>query len=93
MEYTLIIYPSSDIEGGLTSIHPAPECELTIEEIALKDVPAGVPFLLVPAEQAPQDYTFFNAFEADFSNPDGHGLGAEAFWAQKTAAANLEVSE
>jgi len=32
-----IIYPSDD--GGVAVIIPAPECGLTIEEIAAKDVP------------------------------------------------------
>ena len=37
-----IIYPSDD--GGVCVIIPAPECGLTIEEIAAKDVP---PFIIV----------------------------------------------
>ena len=34
-----IIYPND--EGGVAVITPAPECGLSIEEIARKDVPAG----------------------------------------------------
>jgi hypothetical protein len=58
-----IIYPTN--EGGLAIIIPAPECNLTIEEIAAKDVPAGVPFSIVDTDQIPTDRTFRNAWEFD----------------------------
>jgi hypothetical protein len=56
-----IIYPTP--EGGVAIIIPAPECGLTIEEIAAKDVPAGVPFKIVDASDIPSDRTFRNAWE------------------------------
>jgi hypothetical protein len=56
-----IIYPTP--EGGVAIIIPAPECGLTIEEIAAKDVPAGVPFRIVEADTIPEDRTFRNAWE------------------------------
>jgi hypothetical protein len=56
-----IIYPTP--EGGVAIIIPAPDCELTIEEIAAKDVPAGVPFRIVEAADIPADRTFRNAWE------------------------------
>jgi hypothetical protein len=59
-----IIYPTP--EGGVAIIIPAPECGLTIEEIAAKDVPAGVPFRIVEVTDIPEDRTFRNAWE--FSN-------------------------
>jgi len=74
-----IIYPND--EGGVSVIIPAPECGLTIEEIAAKDVPAGKPYHIVDLCQLPQDAIFFNAWEADFSNPDGQGIGHEAWFA------------
>jgi hypothetical protein len=40
-----IIYPTP--EGGVAIIIPAPDCGLTPEQIAAKDVPAGVPFRIV----------------------------------------------
>ena len=40
-----IIYPTP--EGGVAIIIPAPDCGLTAEQIAAKDVPAGVPFRIV----------------------------------------------
>ena len=46
-------------------------------------MPAGVPYKIVNSEDLPQDHTFFNAWEADFSNPDGYGIGAEAWFAEQ----------
>lgn len=56
-----IIYPNDD--GGVSIIVPAPECGLTIEEIAAKDVPAGKPFKIVDVSDIPTDRTFRNAWE------------------------------
>ncbi len=56
-----IIYPTP--EGGVAIIVPAPDCGLTIEEIAAKDVPAGAPFRIVEASDIPEDRTFRSAWE------------------------------
>jgi hypothetical protein len=58
-----------------------PTGELPVNDVAQKDVPAGVPYLIVDIANIPEDHTFFNAWEADFSNPDGHGIGADAYFA------------
>ena len=56
-----IIYPTG--EGGVAVIVPAPECGLTIEEIAAKDVPAGKPYKIIDVSEVPSDRTFRNAWE------------------------------
>jgi hypothetical protein len=56
-----IIYPNN--EGGVVVLVPAPECGLTIEQIAAKDVPAGVPYKIVDVSEIPSDRTFRNAWE------------------------------
>ena len=56
-----IIYQTD--EGGVAVIVPAEECGLTIEAIAAKDVPQGVPFKIVDATDIPSDRTFRNAWE------------------------------
>ena len=56
-----IIYPND--EGGVSVLIPAPECGLTIEEIAAKDVPAGKPYKIVDVSDIPSDSTFRNAWE------------------------------
>ncbi len=55
-----IIFPND--EGGVSVIVPAPECGLTIEEIAAKDVPAGKPFKIVDVSDIPSDRTFRGAW-------------------------------
>lgn len=75
-----IIYPNSD--GGICLVMPSGV--LPVEEVARKDVPAGVPYLLVSDELIPEDHVFFNAWEADFSVPHGHGIGSEAWFAEQT---------
>ncbi len=61
MKNLRIIYPTP--EGGVAIIIPAPDCGLTIEQIAAKDVPAGVPFRIVDVSEVPSDRTFRNAWE------------------------------
>lgn len=56
-----IIFSNDD--GGVSVIIPAPECGLTIEEIAAKDVPVGKPFKIVDVADIPTDRTFRNAWE------------------------------
>jgi hypothetical protein len=56
-----IIYPTD--EGGVAVIIPAPECGLTIEEIAAKDVPQGKPYKIVDVADIPTDRTFRGAWE------------------------------
>jgi len=56
-----IIFKNDD--GGVSIIVPAPECGMTIEEIAAKDVPAGKPYKIVDAADIPSDRTFRAAWE------------------------------
>ena len=79
-EFTASSYGSVGVEVGDTVI---PFASLT-EEVARKDVPVGVPYKIINHTDLPEDQTFFNAWEADFSNPDGYGIGAEAWFAEQT---------
>jgi hypothetical protein len=55
-----IIYPTDD---GVAVIIPAPECGLTIEQIAAKDVPGGnTPYWIVDVSDIPSDRTFRGAW-------------------------------
>jgi hypothetical protein len=74
-----IIYPTDD--GGVAVIIPAPECGLSLEQIAAKDVPPIVvygpeqtvvsssprPYKIVDAANIPADREFRNAWTADFT--------------------------
>lgn len=90
----LIVIPND--QGGIGIIYPARECGMPVEEIARKDVPVGKPYLLMSEDQVPQDHTFFGAFEADFSEPDGHGIGPNAWFIEQyeaeIAAINAEAA-
>ena len=61
----LIIYPNDN--GGIVILTPAPECGLSLAEIAAKDVPAGKPHKIVDAADIPADRIFRDAWTADFS--------------------------
>ena len=49
--------------GGIAIIIPAPDCGLTVEEIAAKDVPAGKSYRIVDVSEIPEDRTFRSAWE------------------------------
>jgi hypothetical protein len=70
-----IIYQNND--GGISIIIPTGE--LAIEEVAKKDVPAGVAYKIVDVADIPEDRTFRGAWEADITEPDGIGLGYKAW--------------
>lgn len=78
-----IIHPN---EIGISVIHPGGV--LSIEDTAKKDVPAGVPYLIVEDSEIPTDREFRAAWEADFTNPDGYGLGHEAWEAMRNEQSN-----
>lgn len=75
-----IIYTNDD--GSVSVIVPAPECGLTVEQIALKDVPFGKPFKIIDIADLPADRTQRNAWavdEADLTDGVGadYGIGSE----------------
>jgi len=74
-----IIYQNN--EGGVSILIPTGE--LAIEEVARKDVPAGVPYKIVDVADIPEDRTFRNAWEVEITEPDGVGIGADAWFAEQ----------
>jgi hypothetical protein len=86
----VIIHPRG--HGGICVLiaHRAdgtPLSDLPIEEVARKDVPAGVAYRIVEDTDIPSDRSQRDLWTADFSNPDGHGIGAEAWFAKQEAIA------
>jgi hypothetical protein len=55
-----IIYPND--AGGVSIVVPAPDCDLSLEQIAGKDVPAGKPYQIVNASEIPDDRSYRNAW-------------------------------
>ena len=95
-----IIYPNKD--GGIAIIIPSSECleSLSIEAIAMKDVPFGLPYKIIDTADLPADRTFRAAWEADFSKPDGagadYGVGSErdvVAWNEDGSPVVKEVEE
>ena len=81
----LIIYKNPDGEVSPISVI-TPTGELPIEEVARKDVPAGLPYLFISADDVPGDRLFRNAWDADFSNPDGYGVGHEVWFSEQRSS-------
>lgn len=76
-----ILYKS--VEGVLAVMTPADNCELSLIEIAEKDVPAGHPYKIVNADMLPEEDQYRNAWTIDDSLlTDGvggdHGNPAES---------------
>lgn len=95
-----ITYPTPD--GGIAVIIPAHECGMTIEQIAAKDVPAGVAFNIVSSADIPSDRTFRNAWEhcpikgAKVSVPKAKAIHLEklrSFRTPKLAALDIEYQK
>ena len=70
-----IIYKNQD--NSVSVLIPTDEALsfATIEQIAEKDVPVGLPYWIVDTSIVPTDRTFRNAWEIDdsFGEPDGFG--------------------
>jgi hypothetical protein len=67
-----IIYQND--EGGVSIIIPAADCGLTIEQIAAKDVPTGVPYKIVDVADIPIDRSQRDAWTVDEADlTDGVG--------------------
>ncbi len=62
-----IVYKNES--GGVSIITPTPEAleHMTIDEIALKDVPTGLPFAIVEDSEIPTDRTYRDAWVVDES--------------------------
>jgi len=75
-----IVFKNSD--GGLAVIIPTPEAlaSYSIDEIAKKDVPAGLSYKIIDASDLPTDRTFRDAWEIDDAElTDGVGAESDEF--------------
>jgi hypothetical protein len=73
-------------DEGLAVIIPSDEAlaTRTIQEIADKDVPSGLPYKIVDVTDIPSDRTFRDAWDiADSELSDGVGADRETYEAQK----------
>jgi hypothetical protein len=56
----VILYAQSS--GAVAMVVPAPDCFLTVEEIAQKDVPSGTPYHIVEKSEISASFAFFNSW-------------------------------
>lgn len=66
----VIIYPW---KGHLAVSWPNPDPRITLHEIAERGTPKGIPFRIVDSSDLPDSDEFFDAWTADFTEPDGYG--------------------
>jgi hypothetical protein len=78
MTEEIVLYP-----GDQGVVFVSPTGDIPVEEVARKDVPAGVPYRIVNRADMPSDFLFWEAWIVDFSTPDGYGIGAEAWFAEQ----------
>lgn len=68
----VIVYQNQE-DGRLCVVAPCQDSGLSLEQIALKDVPHNVPYKIYNRSDLPQDFTFFDAWEMQVDNFDGSG--------------------
>ena len=60
--------------GGITILAPSPNCDLSIDEVAKKDVPTGSKYKIVDTTDISSDRSFRDAWYVDESDlTDGVG--------------------
>ena len=60
-------------ESTIAVLYPHNFDGLTVEEIAKKFTPTNIPYLVIDSSELTADREFREAWEADFTNPDGYG--------------------
>ena len=66
-----IIYPNG---SGLSVIHRVDD-SISFVDLANKDVPQGLPYLIIEDSMLPTSRELRLAWTADFSNPTGYSTG------------------
>lgn len=70
----VIIY--NQLSGVLAIVRPNPFCGLTIDQIAKKDVPFGLPYKIVDESEIPEDRTWRDSWTVDGADLTD-GVGAD----------------
>lgn len=89
----VIIYKQDS--GVIAIVRPTENAlvQYGIDVIAQKDVPAGKPYKIIDTSEVPTDRSTREAWEADFSNQDGYGIGTEAWFLEQEQKAIQEALE
>lgn len=68
-------------EGFVSVITPTGAIEF--DQVARKDVPANQPYKIMNKSDIPENWVFHKAWELDISNPDGYGIGQQAWFIEQ----------
>lgn len=71
----LAIFQPTDSDT-ISVLVPAPNCELTLDEICKKDVPTGVKYKMIEHTDLPEDREFRDAWVAPQLDTDYDGVGS-----------------
>jgi hypothetical protein len=83
MERRRFVYQDPNT-GHLWIGMPGVDCDIPFEDICRKDTPSGLPYIIIDVDDIPLDAVdFWDAWEMDFSNPDGYGIGHDAWFAEQ----------
>lgn len=81
---TLIVFTHP--KHGLGVSRPFVTDKYNLNDIAMTVVPEGVSFIFVDEADVPVTPAEYAAWQPDFSNPDGIGVGAEEMHRRKASA-------
>jgi hypothetical protein len=83
----LVFYPNND--GGVTMIRPDLR-EISAYQCGRKSAPKDAPFVIVNEGDVPfNNLQYYNAWEVDFSNPDGYGIGVDEWFKEYSADSSI----
>lgn len=71
----LAVFQPTDSEC-VSVLIPAPNCNLTLEEICAKDVPTGIKYKIIDHTDLPDDSEFRDAWVAPQLDTDYDGVGS-----------------
>jgi hypothetical protein len=83
----LVFYPNN--EGGVAMIRPDLR-EISAYQCGRKTAPKDAPFVIVNEQDIPfERRDYFDAWEIDFSNPDGYGIGVNEWFKEYSADSSI----
>lgn len=80
----VIAYPHNN---GIAIVYPVEGTGIPFSELCRKDVPYQTPYKVLLESDLPPDYEFRDAWQVDFSNPDGYGIGPQRWFIEQAEAA------
>ena len=89
MEDKIVIYKTGE-DGSFGILWPTGL--LPIEEVAKKDVPPGVPYMIIDRSDLPKDGAYRGAWTTSFDDPHGNGIGHHK-WYEENKDILIDISQ